>query len=132
MEEGRKKQVMIGIIVFCFAAAAYITFSGGQPKPGEMQIDENATVWVRCLNPRCKHIYEMSMLAYREFQREYIAEDSEPGMTCEKCRKPSAYKAEKCLNESCGAVFFFGDAGKDKPSDQCPKCGTVQSQMSEQ
>lgn len=127
MEEGRRKQVMIGVIVFCFAVAAYITFSGGGTDNRGEQIGEDDTVWIKCLNPKCKHTYEMSLLDYREFQRQHVAEDVEPAMVCEKCSKPSAFKAEKCLK--CGAIFFFGDAGEGKPSDECPKCGAVQSEL---
>lgn len=127
MEEGRRKQVMIGVIVACLSLAAYFTFSGGGRPSEREEIAEGATVWLKCLNPRCNRgntAYEVDKLAYREFQRENMAEDTTPGMVCEKCGKPSAFQAIKC--SSCENLFFAGDAGPGEPANKCPKCGTVQ------
>ena len=123
MEEGRRKQVMIGTIVVCLTAAAYITFfRGGGEDEGLMRRDiaEDATIWVKCVNTRCGDTYEMNEIEYREFQRQHLAEDTEPGMTCEKCGKASAFEAIKC--PKCGNVFISGESGPGELPDRCPKC----------
>jgi len=123
MDEAKKKPVMIGIIVVCLAAAAYITFfrSGGRSGgPMRREIAEDATIWVKCVNPRCGAAYEMNERAYEEFQREHLADDTEPGMICEKCGKASVFKAMKC--PKCGNVFISGESGPGDFADRCPKC----------
>lgn len=121
MDEGKKKSVMIGVIVVCLGAAAYITFRGGGGG-GEIEVPEDATIWVKCRNRSCNAVYEMNERAYRDFTREHILEETTPGMVCEKCGKASAFKGIKCVNVNCGYVFFYGDSGRNDLADRCPKC----------
>lgn len=122
MDEAKRKPVMIGIIVVCLALAAYITYrsSGQGSGPRRIEIPQDAMIWVKCVNTRCNAAYEMSAIAYDEFQREHLSEDETPPMSCEKCGKASAFEAMKC--PKCGNVFISGESGPQDFSDRCPKC----------
>jgi len=122
MDAAKKKPVMIGIIVVCLGTAAFITFRGSGGVKIE-EIPEDATIWVKCVNLKCNGgntIYETSLKEYRDFQKEYVAEETTPGMTCAKCGKPSVFEAMKC--PKCGNVFVPGEAGREDLVDRCPKC----------
>jgi len=127
MEDSKKKPVMIAVIVVCLGIAGAVTFlrSGGD-QGGINSLPDDKMTWVKCNNQQCKAEYEMSEKEYfkeiQEKQRENpAAMMSTPALVCQKCGKPSVFKAEKCGNPSCGHVFFSGSVPNDFP-DRCPDC----------
>ena len=132
MEEGKKKPIMIGVIVACLALAALITFSRrGGSGGGIKDISDEEMVWVKCNNPNCKAEYEMGMKAYFE----YIQENMDPmamvapPVVCKSCGEKSVFRAEKCQNPDCGIVFFRGSVPNDF-ADRCPECGRSETEES--
>ena len=121
MEDSRKKPIMIAVIVICFGAAAAITFRG---RGGGSEVPSDATVWLKCANRECGDTREMNAREYHKYMRENMSGDLEgdPAMTCEKCGKQSVFEAVKCINESCGYIFFKNEAGPRDYADRCPKC----------
>ena len=124
MEDSRKKPIMIAVIVVCLGIAGAVTLMRGSGGGSGLDaIPEGKMTWVKCNNPACKAEYEMG-------EREYFkgVEDrlnpmarTSPALTCEKCGKDSLYRAIKCVNPSCGAVFFRDSVPNDF-FDRCPKC----------
>jgi ribosomal protein L40E len=130
MDEGVKKVVLICVIVGCFGLAGVITFRSCRPSGGGglEDIPAGETVWVKCANKDCAAAYEMDK---REYYR-YIQENA-PAMAmsvaplvCEKCGKPSVYRAEKC--EKCETIFFRGSSAPGDFADRCPNCGYSKSE----
>jgi predicted RNA-binding Zn-ribbon protein involved in translation (DUF1610 family) len=126
MEESKKKPIMIAVIVVCLAVAGIITFarrSGGGG--GIDSIPAGKMTWVKCNNPECKTEYQMEEKQYYKAIQERLnpaAMMSTVALICEKCGKPSVYKAEKCGNPTCGVVFLANSVPNDF-ADRCPKCG---------
>jgi len=126
MEDSRKKPIMIGVIVVCLGVAAAVTLmrgSGGGS--GIDAIPDDKMTWVKCSNPACKAEYEMGEKQYFKGMEERLnpmamARSTVP-LTCEKCGKDSLFRAEKCVNPSCGAVFFRDSVPNDL-FDRCPEC----------
>ena len=87
-------------------------------------VPEGKTVWVKCANPACGASYEMALKEYYIKIEEKVAFSSIPPIDCEKCGKVSVFRAIKC--KSCGEVFF-PNAGSKAIRDQCPKCGSNQT-----
>ena len=121
-----KNTIYILIIVACFIGAGvlaytYIFSSGGS------QISDDKMTWVKCNNPSCNAVYEMSSKKYYDEVQERASANplvlSNPALTCQKCGKNSIYRAEKCQNPACGEIFIEGISGTNKLSDTCPKCG---------
>ncbi|MDT8304141.1 MAG: hypothetical protein RQ760_21845 [Sedimentisphaerales bacterium] len=122
MEESKKKLVMILVIVVCLGVAGAVFFRGGSGSGGIEDIPDDEMTWVKCRNKSCNAEYEMGRKDYFKFQTANANPmGPAPGIPCEKCGEPSVYKAEKCQNEACGAVFFSGAVPNDFP-DRCPKC----------
>jgi DNA-directed RNA polymerase subunit RPC12/RpoP len=123
MEDSKKKPIMIAVIVLCLGVAGAITYmrhsgSGG----GINDIPEGKMMWVKCNNPQCNAEYEISEKEYyKEIQARMNPATmmSTPALICEKCGKPSVYKAYKC--PYCGNVFFANSVPNDF-EDRCPKC----------
>jgi len=123
MDAGQKKPIMIAIIVVCFAAAGAITYFTRPPKSTGGGINADTLIWLKCNNPACKAEYQVTLGEYREMVKEQLyMDDSDrlPAATCQKCGKPSAFKAIKC--PKCGTLFFEGQAGPHDYTDRCPKC----------
>ena len=118
MEDGKKKAIMIGVIVGCLAMAAIITMV---TRPGGSSISKEP-IGVKCANSKCNAEYQINPKEYKEFVEKNfkIMDKIKPAMTCEKCGEKSVYEATKC--NKCGAVFFPGQAGRNKLRDTCPKC----------
>ena len=118
MDEGKKKQIMIALIVGCLLAAgiiAYINLPEGTK--GINAIPKDETVWVKCT--KCGAEYEMN---HREFAQEVQDKMNGPyiqPITCQQCNEDGIYKAVKC--EKCETVFFSGEKGTSY-IDECPKC----------
>jgi len=125
MEDSRKKPIMIAVIVVCLGVAGAVTYlrsagSGG----GVDSLPDDKMTWVKCNNPQCKTDYQMSEKEYfKEIQARINPATmlSTPALVCQKCGKPSVYKAEKCGNPNCGHVFLSGSVPNDFP-DRCPDC----------
>jgi len=124
MEDSKKKPIMIGVIAVCLIVAALVTFARRGGSSGIEGLSDEKLIWVKCNNPNCKAEYQMSEKEYFKGQQERINPLSRntPALTCEKCGKDSLYRAEKCENPACGAVFFRNSVPNDFP-DRCPKCG---------
>ena len=127
MDDSKKKPIMIAFIIVCLGVAGAYTFlrSGG-PEGGYESLPDDQMTWVKCNNPQCKAEYQVSEKEYfkeiQEKQRENpAAMMSTPALACQKCSKPSVFKAYKCGNPSCGHVFFSGSVPNDFP-DRCPDC----------
>jgi len=118
---------MIGVIVVCLAAAAVIIgmqIAGGEQDSIET-IPDDATIWVKCINPKCNATYEMSKKEFYQYLRDH-EEDAPTGdgaiqlARCKECGKESLMRAVKC--EKCGEVFIENSVPGKLP-DTCPKCG---------
>lgn len=124
MEEGKKKMIMIVIIVACFAAAGIITYVTRSGSIGGIETIRRgaAMVWLKCRNPDCEHEWQMDRRDYLEYLREQQPPTpiTAPAIICPKCSEESGYRAEKC--ENCGLIFERGSVPRDFP-DRCPKCG---------
>jgi len=128
MEDSRKKPIMIAVIVVCLGVAGAVTYlrSAG-PAGGYESLPDDQMTWVKCNNPQCKADYKMSEKEYfKEIDAKQRANPAAmmfttPPLTCQKCGKASVYKAEKCGNPNCGAVFFASSVPNDFP-DRCPEC----------
>lgn len=132
MEDGKKKPVMIAVIVVCLAGAGLITYtrhSGGGG--GVEDIPDDEMVWIKCNNPDCKAEYQTGKKAYHKYMQEHAnpLARSAPAMPCEKCSKNSVFIAEKCGNPDCGIVFFRNSVPNDH-ADRCPECGFSATQDS--
>lgn len=123
MDEGKKRKIMVGVIVGCLVLAGVMTIvSMGSSKPKK----SNDPFLVVCCNSSCKASYELKPEEYRD-----LIKSDQKGMdprmimgmvpvTCKECGEKSAYKAIRC--EKCGFVFPRGLNPEDF-SDRCPKCG---------
>ncbi|UCC99903.1 MAG: hypothetical protein JSW66_08475 [Phycisphaerales bacterium] len=125
MEDSKKKPIMIAVIIVCLGVAGAVTFlrSGGS-EGGIDSLSDDKMTWVNCNNPQCKAEYEMSEKQYFKGIEERMnpaAMLSTPALVCEKCDEPSVYKAFKCGNPSCSAVFFANSVPNDF-ADRCPEC----------
>ena len=87
-------------------------------------ISDDRMTWVKCTNPQCEAEYEMGLKAYFKAVEKHLDPRSlmTPALICNKCGKPSIYKAFKCGNPNCQIVFFSGSVPNDF-SDRCPECG---------
>ena len=126
MAEGKKKPIMIGIIVGSIVLAGAITLMTRAPRgEGLKSIPEEKMMWMTCRNDTCGANYEMQMREYYR-QREEIQKQSGamsmsvPALICEKCSEESLYKAFKC--QKC-ELIFEGGAKRGDYEDRCPKCG---------
>ena len=132
MEEGKKKAIMIGIIVACLALVALITLGRrGGGGGGIADISPEEMMWVKCNNPNCKAEYEMGKQAYFKYVEEHMDPMAmvAPPVVCEECGKESVFRAEKCQNADCAIVFFRGSVPNDF-ADRCPECGRSETEES--
>ncbi len=86
-------------------------------------IPNSEMIWAKCNDPNCKAEYQMGLKAYFKYIEEHAIPmaPTAPPLVCEKCRKQSGFRAEKCTNPDCGIVFFRGAVPKDFV-DRCPDC----------
>jgi hypothetical protein len=96
----------------------------GKETTGLEDIDPNEMLWVECKDPNCEVEYQTGKRAYWQDVQEHINPMSlvAPPVACKKCGKESIYRAEKCVNPSCGIVFIKGTVPNDF-GDRCPECG---------
>lgn len=123
MEEGKKKMIMIGIIVVCIVAAIVITVAthSGSSEGGIDTIKKGAGMfWIKCRDPKCGNTWQMDMRDYFEYIEKNRIGMTVPGIVCPKCGAKDGYRAEKC--PKCGFIFETVNNTNDVP-DRCPKCG---------
>lgn len=116
MDEGKKKQVMIGVVVLCLVLAAVITIATNTDSSGP-----KSPVNLRCANQKCNYIYELSQKEYKN-QIEELGPKSpnwKPRLACPECSKNSAFVARKC--QKCDEIFLPNP--RQKYPDKCTKCG---------
>lgn len=113
---------MVGIIVVCFALAGAITYKARRSKGPDLSSFKDKTVLVLCRNPDCKAQYEVNAKYYFEYTVKHKDPRvmATPPLICEKCGKPSVYRAVRC--EKCELVFERGSIPRHV-EDRCPKCG---------
>ena len=123
MEDSRKKPIMIGVIIVCFAVAGLVFFTRGSGGGGGIDdIPDDRMTWVKCNNPSCKAEYEIGEKQFFKAMEERFNPNPNAGtppLTCEKCSKDSVFQAVKCVNPSCGVVFF---RVTNDFFDRCPEC----------
>lgn len=120
MEEGKKKMIMIGIIVACIVAAIIITVATQSASEGGVgSIKSGTMIWIKCRNPKCENTWQMDKKEYFEYVEKNRSGMTVPGIPCPKCNEASGYRAEKCAK--CDTIFERVASG-DVP-DRCPKCG---------
>jgi len=122
MTDGKKRSAMIAVIAICVLVAGIVYWFtyGSTPAPSNADDLANTSVLMKCNNPKCKALYEITGKEYHEFmQQANPMGEGLMGMQCKQCGKASAFKAVKC--EKCGSVFFYGAKGADF-GDRCPKC----------
>lgn len=130
MEDSKKKPIMIAVIVVCLGVAGAVTFLRSSGGGGTINdIPDDKMTWVKCNNPQCKAEYQMGEKAYHKAIQERMDPRSlaTPSLICEKCGKASVYKAVKCANSECGAIFFSGSVPNDF-ADRCPECGKSETE----
>ena len=127
MDDSRKKQVMVAVVVICIAVAAVVTLVFNNPFGGG-SAGSKGPVQMLCVNPDCGYAFEISR---DEFRKQMMKKDpmgpmmgpmgAPPAFTCPKCGKESAYMATKC--PKCGNVFIIDYSISDDYPDRCPECG---------
>ena len=127
------KNLAYGIISVCLVVAAFLMyrFTSGGGSVGLDGIDVDAKIWVKCKNGSCKAAKEMGERDFYEAVEGNTepGRRSGPGLTCDQCGKQSVYKAKKCPESDCLAVFFYGSSQNDFP-DRCPECKVSQTEKS--
>jgi len=121
MDERKKKQITVAIVVVCLVLAAAITYLTRKSDQTIGSIKSDETVWVKCANDDCQEEYQMGKRDYFEFIQQNSSPMSPvlPPMICRQCDEESLYRAIEC--QMCKTVFF-----EDKESgdfkDRCPEC----------
>ncbi|GAG65065.1 unnamed protein product, partial [marine sediment metagenome] len=125
MEEGKKKPIMVGVIVLCFVLAGVMWFRSSRRGGPDLREFRGEMIWALCRNPKCGHAWQMDKEKFFLFIEKNADPRSilPPPLTCPKCGEPSGYRAVKCAK--CGAVFEMGSVPGDF-SDKCPDCGYSQ------
>jgi predicted RNA-binding Zn-ribbon protein involved in translation (DUF1610 family) len=124
MEQNKKKQIMIAIIVVCVVLAVGLTLFRGSEKSGIDSIKDSDMTWVKCSNPDCGTEYQVPTKEYFKGIQQRIDPNAAvartPSLICQKCGKASIYRALKC--EKCGKIYFPGVASRQF-MDKCSECG---------
>jgi len=123
MEESKKKQLLIGVIIVCLAVAGIITYATRSGTGnGDFSEFKGQQVWLKCANESCGATFDIDKAEYYKKLDEYMAENPmtsiAPAFECPQCGQQSAYEAVKC---KCGNIFFPQQKGSDF-ADRCPKC----------
>ena len=128
------KNLSYGIISVCILLTSFFVYRSmsRSGNTGLNAIDADSIIWVKCKTSTCQAAQEMGE---REFLEAVQANASPgqrrggPGLLCDQCGKMRLYKAQKCPEAECLAVFFYGSAQNDFP-DRCPKCKVSQTEKS--
>jgi rubredoxin len=118
-----KNAIYAIVIVVCLVLAVVIFLSTRSGGPGGLdQIQRGEMIWLMCNNPACKTSYEIDKKDYFVQIDEKVRANplamQTPALVCEKCGKPSVFRAVKC--EQCGHMFFYGNPNDF--NDRCPEC----------
>lgn len=131
MEEGKKKLIMVVIIVVCLGVAATVTFKniGGSSKGTLESLKRGEEMyWIKCRNPECENEWQMDKKDYFVYLRENQDPMSmmAPAIVCTSCGEEGGYRSEKC--EKCGLVFERGSVPNDF-ADRCPDCSFSETEQ---
>ncbi len=122
MEEGKKKTIMIGVIVVCLVLAGAVTYFRTVGAREDLSGFAGQMIWVVCTNTDCGVQYSMDKQVFYEEAKKKGKGYAVRALTCKECDEDSLYKAIKC--EKCGEVFFKGAVMKEGVfEDTCPECG---------
>ena len=129
MEEGKKRQTMIGFIVVCLSLATAIAYMSRSKRSGLDSVPRGQMIWVKCGKLDCGAEYQIDNKDYWEYVEKHRnpMSLSAPALTCRDCENRSAFRAVEC--EKCGLIFFHGTIHGGF-ADTCPNCGF--SRMKEQ
>ena len=124
MDESKKKQIMISIVVICLVLAtviAIVNFMGGRSGGGSRS---TGPVPLLCVNEECGNEFEMDREELTQQMMKSGALMGPMGMgpqalTCPECNEQSAFQAVKC--NKCQASFIKDYSSGDFP-DRCPEC----------
>lgn len=121
MDEKKKKQITVAIVVVCLVLAGTISFLTRKTDYTIGSIKSGEVVWVKCANPDCEEEYQMKKRDYYEFMQQNANPMSPtlPPMICRQCDEESLYLAIEC--EMCKTVFFEDKSSGDF-KDRCPEC----------
>jgi len=121
MDEGKKKMIMIGVIVACIIAAVIITVAtqSGGGEGGLDTIKGGKMFWIKCRDPKCESTWQMDNKKYFEYIDKNRMGMVVPGIACPKCGQKDGYRAEKCGK----CEFIFERVVTNDMPDRCPKCG---------
>ncbi len=127
MEEGRRKPVMIGVVVACLVLAVFIWIkfgSGGGGAGNIKSIPKDARTRLLCR--ACSASWEMASRDYHKYIRDHITGAQTPPLPCEECGEENSYKGVKC--GKCDKIFLYGTMANTF-ADQCPDCGYSQVEV---
>lgn len=121
MEEGKKKSIMLAIVVVCLVIAG-IALLATREKDFDLGSVRGEVALLMCEDENCGATYEIDMADYfnqlKKRQKETGAIGT-PALFCKECGKETIYRAIKC--PKCGEIFFRGTV-EDDYADRCPKC----------
>ena len=122
MDEAKKKQFKIGIIVACLVLAVIILITTW-PKSAGGPIRSKDAIQMLCVNEECNAQFELSQEEYKRLimaKGRRMVTMGPQAFTCTECAEESAYTATKC--KECGLIFTLNPGGDDF-QDRCPECG---------
>jgi len=121
MDEGKKKMLLVVVIVVCLGVAGAITLVRSTSDRRDLGQFAGEQIWLKCGNEACGHAWQMNKQAYFQYIEKNIdpARMAAPPLTCPKCGEASGFRAVKC--PQCGLVFFRGTVPNDY-ADRCPEC----------
>lgn len=122
MEESRKKQIQIGVIIVCLSLAGVMICRSCLRRSGIPDHFAEEMTWVRCRNSQCEAEYQITKMDYFRWVEKYNdpREPAAPPLICKECGEKSVRIATKC--EKCELVFERGTIPGDF-EDRCPVCG---------
>ena len=95
MEEGKKKVIMIVVIVVCFATAGIIYYKTHRSESIEAESGA-VMVQLKCSDPNCGHEWQMAMEDYAAYIKEHEGPTRErPAIACPKCDKKSGLPVDR-------------------------------------
>ena len=103
----RRRQMLVALGGLALIGGAFALYATLSPDFGSSRVTEYA-VRVRCIVEICDYEAEVRISTRQSLP-----------LTCPKCGQRSCRALSKCLNETCGELFF-ADSSKTNP--RCPKC----------
>lgn len=124
MAEGKKKPIMIAVIVVCLILAGIITYFNSKGEDtGAESVAAGVMMWVKCENPDCNADYEMDQKEFYTLieQMRDPGSGRTPSLVCQSCGEESIREAAKC--PKCDLVFVKRSLKQGDYADRCPDCG---------